>query len=560
MKSFADSKMTKKVLVCCGFLALGSSAWRAEAVDLWTDKLALHGSFQTDMLFPENDDKIGSSNEDGKFNTNTYLDLWLQGERFSAGARFEYLDHPMPGFYKDFKGWGVPYFYAKGEPVKGLELTAGDFYEQFGSGMIFRAYDDRALGVDNAVRGGRVRWTSVKGLTLKALGGVQRNYWSWDTSSQVYGADVEGDFTQWISSMRQKGWGWNVGGGWVLHRQGDEDIMVPGENYRLNLPRNINAFNARTRLSYKEFALYGEYAWKGQDPNGTNNYTYKHGNAAMLSLSWMKAGKSVMIQARRTDNMEYRRSPNTEKDNLSGNINHFAPFTTQHTYALPALYPYSTLPGGDWAYQAEAAVNFKRHTALGGRYGTRLRFNASLVYALPQYDKTAPMGSDGVSCSFFKAGSLAYRDINVMMEKRLTKSFTLTLMYMNQFFDKATIQGEGDQVHSNIFVAEGKWSITPKTILRAELQYLSTKDDEGDWLYGLAELTLTPHWSFEVSDLWNTGVTDTHYYQAGVTGSYGAHRFNVAYGRTRAGYNCSGGVCRWVPATRGLSLSYNFSF
>jgi hypothetical protein len=170
------------------------------------------------------------------------------------------------------------------------------------------------------------------------------------------------------------------------------------------------------------------------------------------------------------------------------------------------------------------------------------------------------MGSDGVSCPFFKAGSLAYRDINVMMEKRLTKSFTLTLMYMNQFFDKATIQGEGDQVHSNIFVAEGKWSITPKTILRAELQYLSTKDDEGDWLYGLAELTLTPHWSFEVSDLWNTGVTDTHYYQAGVTGSYGAHRFNVAYGRTRAGYNCSGGVCRWVPATRGFSLSYNFSF
>ena len=170
MMSYAKARLIKNIVAAAGCVALASPLWEAGAIDLWPGKLALHGSFQTDMLFPETDEKIGSTTEDGKFNTNTYLDLWLQGERFSAGARFEYLDHPLPGFEPDFKGWGVPYFYAKGEPVKGLELTAGDFYEQFGSGLIFRAYEDRALGIDNAVRGGRVRWTSVEGLTLKALG------------------------------------------------------------------------------------------------------------------------------------------------------------------------------------------------------------------------------------------------------------------------------------------------------------------------------------------------------------------------------------------------------
>jgi hypothetical protein len=424
--------------------------------------------------------------------------------------------------------------------------------------MIFRAYEDRALGIDNAVRGGRIRWTSVKGLTVKALGGVQRRYWSWDSSSQVYGADVEGDFTSWIRGMREKGWSWNLGAGWVLHREGDHEVLVPGQNLRLNFPNTVNAFDARTRLSYKDFSLYGEYAWKGQDPNVNNNYTYKHGNAAMLSLSWMKAGKSVMIQARRSDNMVFRQDPTINGN--SGYINNLPPFTTQHTYSLPSLYPYGTQLGGEWAYQAEAAINFKRHTPLGGRYGTRLRLNASLVYSLSQNDNSMPMGSDGVSCPFFKAGSLAYRDINVMLEKRFSKVFALNLMYMNQFFDKATIQGEGDKIHANIFVAEGRWTITPTKILRAELQYLSTKDDQGDWAYGLAEMTFSPHWSVEVSDQWNCGDTKIHYYQAGVTGSYGAHRFNVAYGRTRAGYNCSGGVCRWVPATRGLTLSYNFTF
>ncbi len=29
---------------------------------------------------------------------------------------------------------------------------------------------------------------------------------------------------------------------------------------------------------------------------------------------------------------------------------------------------------------------------------------------------------------------------------------------------------------------------------------------------------------------------------------------------TRAGFNCSGGVCRYIPATKGLTLSYNYNF
>ena len=65
---------------------------------------------------------------------------------------------------------------------------------------------------------------------------------------------------------------------------------------------------------------------------------------------------------------------------------------------------------------------------------------------------------------------------------------------------------------------------------------------------------------FTVSDMYNAGETDLHYYNGAVTFNTGAHRIQAGYGRTRAGYNCSGGVCRYVPASRGVSISYNYNF
>ena len=115
-------------------------------------------------------------------------------------------------------------------------------------------------------------------------------------------------------------------------------------------------------------------------------------------------------------------------------------------------------------------------------------------------------------------------------------------------------------IKSNIGVAEGKYQINKKYTLRGELQYLSTSEDQGDWAYGLVELSALPYLMFTVSDMWNTGETDIHYYMASVTASFKAHRLMVGYGKTRAGYNCSGGVCRYVPASKGLNVSYNYTF
>ena len=148
----------------------------------------------------------------------------------------------------------------------------------------------------------------------------------------------------------------------------------------------------------------------------------------------------------------------------------------------------------------------------------------------------------------------------MQLSRKMSKSFKLMLMYMNQRYNKTVIEGEGGMIHSDIFVADALFQLAPSTKLRTELQYLTTRQDEHDWAFALAELSLAPHWMITVSDLWNHGDTKTHYYQGQLTYNLDSHRIQLGYGRTRAGYNCSGGVCRFVPATRGFTLSYNYNF
>lgn len=138
----------------------------------------------------------------------------------------------------------------------------------------------------------------------------------------------------------------------------------------------------------------------------------------------------------------------------------------------------------------------------------------------------------------------------MQISKKVTREFSLNLMYMNQRYNMTIVKGEGGMVHSDVYVAEGKYRFNKKYTLRGELQYLATPDDQGDWLYGLLELSAMPHWMFTVSDMYNSGDTHLHYYQGYLTFTTGAHRLQLGYGRTRAGYNCSGGVCRWIPPAR----------
>ena len=528
-----------------------------------TAQVTLSGSIQSDILFPQEDDKIGAEHSDDKVLTNTYVDLKLGSKYVDAGTRFEFLKYPLPGFEPDFKGWGVPHFYVKGH-YKNVELTVGDYYEQFGSGFVLRTYEERSLGIDNALRGARLNYKPVNGVTLKALTGKQRRYWH-HNDALVSGVDLEFGLDQFIKSLENKDMHITLGGSWVnKHEDPDDDAIFVDATHKLNLPKFVNAWDARLNLTLKGFSILAEYAQKTQDPSFDNDYHYGKGNVAMLSASYSQKGMSVLLQAKRSQGMSFRSRRNMT--GISSYINHLPAFTHDQTYALAAQYPYATNPDGEWAFQGEFGYSFKKGTSLGGKYGTKLKLNVSHVRGL-DYDgienpvsQGRVIGSDGYKSGFFKMGETYYQDIDVQLEKRFTRDFSLIFMYMNERYNKTVIEGHGGMIKSNTLIADGKYKFSPKLTLRCELQYQFCEGDYGDWAFGLAELSWAPHWMFTLSDMWNCGETDVHYYQALVTYSLKSHRIQAGYGRTKAGFNCSGGVCRWVPATRGFTLSYNYSF
>lgn len=568
--------MNKKLTLALAALTLSAATASAQTIKVAKDyDVQITGSLQTDFLVPQEDNKIGTGTYDDKVLNNTYAEVHALSKYVDAGVRLEYLDHPLPGFDKDFKGWGVPFYYIKGK-LKNAELTLGNFYEQFGSGFILRTYEERSLGIDNSLLGGRVMVRPFKGVQAKVIVGTQRRYW--DTQSLIGGADLELSVSEWSQKMQQSGTNLTLGASWVVNHQHQKEDVFADAIHQLRFVENTNAFDVRANFQKGGFSVLGEYAQKTEDPtfDGKFPYIYRKGYVTMLSTSYSQSGMSILLQAKRSDNMNFR-SCRTETSATASTINHLPAFAMQQTYALASLYSYGTQPNGEWAYQAEFGYKFKRKTFLGGKYGTSVKLNFSHIRSIDKkiHDGGKP-GTDGYGSPFWKQGDeLYYQDINVQLEKKITKDFKLNLMYMNQFYNKTVAEGHGGIIHSDIYIAEAKYRINKKLTLRGEAQYLHTDKDQGDWCFGLLELSFLPHFMFTISDQYNgnehyytslgaedksKGTHKEHYINGSVTFTHGTHRLQVGYGKTRAGYNCSGGVCRYVPASKGVTVSYNYNF
>jgi len=133
----------------------------------------IHGNFQMDAQYYLKDSLIGAPNVPEKLLMNGFANIIYSNGNFNAGIRFESYQNAMLGFDPRYKGNGIPYRFAS-YTNDGLQVTVGNFYDQFGSGMVFRTYEERSLGYDNAMDGIHVKYKPYKGIELKGLIGNQR--------------------------------------------------------------------------------------------------------------------------------------------------------------------------------------------------------------------------------------------------------------------------------------------------------------------------------------------------------------------------------------------------
>lgn len=507
------------------------------------------------------------------YHSNSYLDLSVHYlndsnrahfHELRATTRLELTQWPMPGYDTDFGGYGMSHLSIEAAFDWG-EISVGDVYGQFGSGLILALYEDRSLGVDGSLRGAKIQTTPYRGIHVTALGGKQRRYWNcykdqafgWNYKRDaVLGADAEIQIDQWSEAMQAQQIGLTIGGSWVSKYEADDVVQVVKESgiYQYNFPNWVGAADVRTALHIKDWNMLVEYARKANDPCVENGFSYDDGDALLVSTEYSRKGLSVLAQFKRSYNMSFRSE--RLRNGLAGRLNNMPAFAVQHTYALPTLNQYATqYTRGEMAFQAEIRYTWPRKTKMGGRYGTTLKISAAHIRGLAH---------DGAWTMDTSADGEFYTDVNMELNKRISKNWWLNAMVMYQNYNQQVVEGEGGFIRSGIAVLDARVQVNNNVSMRGELQYLYSPDHKGQWIFALYELSLYHHWTLSGEWMYNIGYApdadNEHFYTASITYTHGAHRAMLGYTKTQEGFHCAGGVCRYVPQQEGLCVNYSFSW
>tara|TARA_B100000427_G_scaffold68892_1_gene55254 strand:+ start:435 stop:2162 length:1728 start_codon:yes stop_codon:yes gene_type:complete len=542
---------------------------------------SISGNLQNNYQTFQEDIKIGA--EDYPRYTSGYLNLIYNYKNITIGTRLEMYHNTPPGSgLEQYEGAGIPYRFIQYKS-KIVDITAGNFYDEFGNGLIFKTYFDPSLGVDNSINGLRLKFTPIQGLYITALAGKQRNAWDTNSNNFIkktgYMSDEHNRLHGLVSAFNAdlslnevllKKWNTyiNIGASFVTKNESDNNPVY-------YVPENVGAFNSRINISKGNMAINIDYATKINDPSSDNNFTYNKGNGLIATTTYSQKGLGVSAGIKRIQNMSFR--SNRKGQFQEFNINYITPFTKQQAYSLATIYPYTSQPNGEMGSQIDVYYKMPKKTKLGGRYGTDISLNFSNSFdihktAIDSITNIDQRGSLGYNSSFFKIGeNKLFQEINLEISRKINRNLKLIGTYINLINnDKVLVSQpilenqEHEIIHASIFILEALIKIPSKgsikKSMRTEIQHLHTKQHFGNWAMGLIEYKISK-WFFSFQDMYNYGHPEKpHYYSISSGYNKGANRFALTYGKQRKGLFCVGGVCREVPASNGFAISITSSF
>lgn len=522
----------------------------------------IHGDFQTDNQYYIYDRKIGTKYPE-RIGSNSYLNILYDRGNLSGGIRFENFQPVLLGYDRRLSGTGIPFRFVNYR-WNNLSVTLGNFYEQFGNGLIYRSYWEWGLGFDNSVDGVRIRYALPKGIQLKAFAGKQRIYFD-KSPGIVRGMDAEVSLNELISKFELSDLKISLGLGAVSKYQADDN-----PNYKL--PENVSAFSGRLKLNHNSFSMDGEFAWKSQDPGETNRFVdsdipnYRFGQALLINGVYSTKGFGVSLGLKRIDNFDFRSSRSANLNDML--INYLPPLTPQHTYRLATLYPYATQPQGEMGIQTDLFYNAPSGSMLGGTYGTNFSLNYSRINDIRRDSlRRGERESIRFNSPFLNPGKKTlYQNLSFEVSKKINATMKLICSYIFIEASKQAVQGidTKDDIIAHIGVADFSWRYKPRHTLRWEVQHLSTRQHYQNWVMALMEYQIGSHYFVALYDEFNYGNEDPlqrFHYPGGMVGyTRGTVRVSISGGRQRAGVFCVGGVCRVIPASSGISASVMASF
>lgn len=533
------------------------------------EKGEFSGNFQTTNQFYVKDSSIGATTTQYQkelSSTDAWLLLNYKYSGYTFTARFDMFNNsPLQNPQEAFTRSGLN-FWAVTKTVDKLDITAGFFYDQFASGMVFRAYEDRNLGLDFAVQGARVRWKPTDNTTIKAFTGLQK--YRFDLRPMVLkgiNAEHHIDINEHFSV--------EPGASFVNRTidKGTMDVLAATiNNYKLEnrfIPKyNVFVYNVYNTLRYKNLSWYLELAQKTPEaivnPN-SGLMESQEGRVYLTSLSYSTKGLGINAMYRYIDRFSFRTSP-LENLNL-GMIAYLPSVTRQNVYRLLARYNAFTQEFGENGLQVDITYKPK---ALK-KYATQFNFNTSLATGKGAFkgDAVNPFNSNADTARYF-------REFYFEVQHKFTKDFKLLLGYQNINYNQQLFEAKPGvpYVIAHTYFGEATYKLTRRQSLRFEGQYLSTKQDLGSFVNALIEYNIAPHYSFSIGDMVNVdpGFRNkppagkafelVHYWNVFGAYTYKSTRITAGYIRQVEGVNCTGGVCRVEPAFSGARLTLTTNF
>lgn len=516
----------------------------------------------------DNKIKLDSIDALNRYRSNTYLKADYQIKHFEFGAQLEgYLPKAILNYNPELEGLNLGTAYARYNNIdKGVDITLGHFYEQFGSGLPLRFWEDRALGLNNALLGARFKYNFQDYANITMLVGKQRIGFGLDLAeSLVYGTNIDVN----ISKILEKENFNLIFGTSFVGRY--EDLT---EKHPL-VEKTTDIWSSRLDFSSDKFNFNVEYSYKTPDAPIETRTIFEdkklYGNAFLANLGFNNNGFGINLNLRRLQNFAfYSERSNTGNIYNIGSINYIPALTKQYDHSLQNIYVYQAQPHynyymkkkmGEIGGQLDMYYEIPKETFFGGKYGANININGSYWAGLKTIDNKE---EEVLDTEFFSFGKKYYKDIAVEYRRKFSNSFTSIFSYLNQYYNKEYVEDSYGQINAHTATAEGTYFLSETKSIRLELQHQWADYDRKNWAGGTVEFTPNPTWSFFVHDIYNYGNDDEkkqiHYYSIGGAFTKGATRVAASYGRQRGGIMCVGGVCRYVPESAGFSLNLTTNF
>lgn len=542
----------------------------------------LSGNLEANANFFFRDSLIGAANtpqyDRQLYGGEAWLNLNYSNWGFDFGLRFDLFNNSNllnpTGSFTD-EGIGRWYIHKK---IDKLDISVGYLYDQVGSGIIFRAFEQRPLLIDNALFGARLAYDIAPDWQIKAFTGRQKQQFD-IYEPVVKGGAIDG----YINSGDDGKWAIAPGFG-VVNRTLDDGSMnslvatinTYGKEGAFVPKYNNYAFSLYNTLTAGPFSWYVEGAYKTKDnlnnPFGEfiqddstvvvgDKFYLADGSVVYTSLSYADKGLGITVEGKRTENFDFRVRPQESLNR--GLINFLPPMARINTYRLTARYNAATQFLGETAFQADIRYTYKR------KFGVNINFS-NITSNTDLSDLTA----------FDK--NLLYRELYTEFSYKHKRVWKLLGGVQIQRYNQEIFEFKPQVPIVETFIPyfDFLYKFSRKKSIRFEGQYMFIGNDEkadalqdyGDWAFGLVEFSIAPKWTFTASDMYNINpgknspVDDSgdklalHYPRFDVFYTHGNNRFSLSYVKQVEGVVCTGGICRLEPAFSGVKFTVNSTF